>query len=505
MNYRTSEKALAIKLLLACFYIALYFLLFFLITENYAIFFSTLVVTVVSLWHGPLALIGSNGKRHLLDPATIFNSAMFYFTIKGIPLAWGEAPSEFRLLAWRFGFEDYPLVALYVLFGLISWNWAYRMVLNPFWRTSDHIPGGRVASVDDPVTNLGFGAFALSIVATISFVILFWTIKRDVFVFLTEPVQRAYLADAVHGAGLSSGYFLLYGIFMLPIASIMWLADLGRRKRRISLAWCVHALVCIVVLLLVSPRSNLISYAISVLIIYSLLFGKLGFLTVGVSSLCILLYAALTTIWRGIVGSMQTPTFVAGISALTETADLGRQLVGFFSTQGLADIRIFLVVENFYGKVVPLEYGSTLARLVTQLIPRALWPDKPYDLGNEIGRLIDPNTVSGTPPGFFAEMYMNFHVVGVIFGGLFLGALMAMLYRAWILSHPSTLSIVLYSILAPRIFLIPSSTIANFTISLLIFYSAVLLLSKTIPKLASKESSSPKQVSTLGGIHESST
>lgn len=165
---------------------------------------------------------------------------------------------------------------------------------------------------------------------------------------------------------------------------------------------------------------------------------------------------------------MQTPTLSAGISTLAETVDLS-QFIKFFGSPSLADIRIFLLVESFYGRVLPLKYGATLTRVVTQLIPRTLWPSKPYDLGIEIGHLYDPNTISGSPPGFFAEMYINFHVIGVIIGGVLLGALLAFLYCAWILNHRSVKKIVLYAILAPRIFLIPSSTLANVVIATAIF------------------------------------
>lgn len=467
-SYGTSQKALSVKLLLTYFYITLYFLLFFLSTENYLIFFSTLVVTVVSLWYGPLSVIGSNAKRRILDPATIFNSAMFYYVIKGIPLAWGELPVAFMKIGSSFELEDYPLVALYVLFGIIAWNWAYQVVFNPFWSKVKSMPDRRTTILHGQRTDFRIGVFALSTLGLISFFILFWTIRRDIFVFLTEPVQRAYLTDTTYGAGLSSGYFLLYGVFMLPIASIIWLADLGNRNRRVSFSWYLHAFVCIVSLLLVSPRANLISYVISILIVHYLLIGKLSHLAVGCTSVCIFLYASVTNIWRSIVGSMQTPTLSAGISTLAETVDLS-QFIKFFGSPSLADIRIFLLVESFYGRVLPLKYGATLTRVVTQLIPRTLWPSKPYDLGIEIGHLYDPNTISGSPPGFFAEMYINFHVIGVIIGGVLLGALLAFLYCAWILNHRSVKKIVLYAILAPRIFLIPSSTLANVVIATAIF------------------------------------
>jgi hypothetical protein len=57
----------------------------------------------------------------------------------------------------------------------------------------------------------------------------------------------------------------------------------------------------------------------------------------------------------------------------------------------------------------------------------------------------------------------------VVVGGLFLGMLTAYLYKNWMLDPQNVTGLVLYSIVAPRLLLIPSSTIANLVTSLFIF------------------------------------
>jgi oligosaccharide repeat unit polymerase len=144
--------------------------------------------------------------------------------------------------------------------------------------------------------------------------------------------------------------------------------------------------------------------------------------------------------------------------------------MNFFSGMALSDIRIFVLIERFYGSLLPLKYGETLLRLITQLIPRAIWNDKPLDLGIEIGQLFLPGTLSGTPPGFFGEMYMNFHVFGVVFGAFILALILGKLYKIWILENNTRKGELYYAVLISRIALFPSSTIANIVLTLLIHF-----------------------------------
>jgi len=95
---------------------------------------------------------------------------------------------------------------------------------------------------------------------------------------------------------------------------------------------------------------------------------------------------------------------------------------------------IFLM-ERVVGETpdnVPWANGATYTRLLTNLVPRALWPDKPREnLGNQFGReygLLSSieNEMSLNFP-WNVEMYANFGAAGAIVGMAIVGALLALL------------------------------------------------------------------------------
>lgn len=452
----------ASRLWLLFLYIALYLVLLLPRTEYPFILLTTLVVTALSLWFGPLALIGSNSSRKIYDPATIFNSAAFYYSIKAAPLAWGERPPFLRVISYADIAQIYPVVALYVFLGLISWNLAYNSVMRSKPR-QDQVPSLSDAASRPSKRRVGLelGVIFLTIIGVFSFIMLFRSIGESITVFLTNPWTRAYLADTTYGSGVSLAYFWMYGIYMLPTASLLWLALFGKQGRSPHLLWWLYSGLVLTILFLISPRANLVSFLISLLITYHLLVKRISLTVLGLAGLGTALYSYLTNLWRGIVGSMRTPTIDVGLTELTYRVN-ANEFLNFFGGVDLTDIRLFVLIQDAYGNTLPLKYGATLLRIVSQFIPRALWPSKPYDLGIEIVRLYDINTTSGTPPGFFPEMYMNFHVPGVLIGAFLLGASLAFLYKIWV-QYPSNrvVGTVLYALTAPRIFLAVSSTLAN--------------------------------------------
>ncbi len=73
--------------------------------------------------------------------------------------------------------------------------------------------------------------------------------------------------------------------------------------------------------------------------------------------------------------------------------------------------------------VLDYQYGKTIAIWLAAPIPRSLWPDKPLiQPGPIIGNRVYGQFRAGVPPAFVAEMFWNFHLPGVLIGGLLLGA-----------------------------------------------------------------------------------
>jgi oligosaccharide repeat unit polymerase len=79
-------------------------------------------------------------------------------------------------------------------------------------------------------------------------------------------------------------------------------------------------------------------------------------------------------------------------------------------------------IMNAIPHELSMQYGKTIGVWFLAPIPRSFWNSKPLvSSGPIIGTTIYKNRISGVPPGFVAEMYWNFHVIGVFAGCLLLG------------------------------------------------------------------------------------
>jgi hypothetical protein len=75
--------------------------------------------------------------------------------------------------------------------------------------------------------------------------------------------------------------------------------------------------------------------------------------------------------------------------------------------------------------LVPLQWGHSLSDLFIFFIPRAVWAAKPEAFGLEFARLYMPDVQWGAityvSPSLAGELFLNFHVAGVVAGFLLLG------------------------------------------------------------------------------------
>jgi hypothetical protein len=457
------QRASLGKVLALVLYIFLYSIIFLPSAQNAIPVFLTLIVSSSALWFGAFSLIEIPKKHRWYDPTVLFNTAIFYYSIKGLTLGY-----EIKLSYLRFvPVEKIPRLYLYaslcLLGGLLAWNWLYRVAIHQVPNAEAVRRKKRPYAILEsaflrrsPILILSF-----SVVGLLSFVFIFQSIGLGIAAFLKNPILRSYLTDGTLGVRSPLANFWIIGSYMFPLASCLWLAAACVRKRRPHPLWYFHAAFSIFIYALVAGRAALLGFLVTVSIIFSLTKREISKKILILAGMAAALYAYSVNIWRAIAGSHNGPV----LSAIqTEVANnfSTAGFLKFLSGTDLTDIRLFPFVLNTYGVTHPLHWGDTLLGIVTQLIPRAIWAGKPLDLGMEVGSLSEGyGGLAGTPPGFFPEMFMNFHVLGVILGGGALGFGIGVLYRKWVLTKRSTVSAVLYSLLAPGILLSPSSTFAN--------------------------------------------
>jgi oligosaccharide repeat unit polymerase len=125
---------------------------------------------------------------------------------------------------------------------------------------------------------------------------------------------------------------------------------------------------------------------------------------------------------------------------------LKENLASYLSGSGRYDLYDILLVGDDMGNVallghliyliphkLPLQYGHTLVTWIEWSVPRPLWPDKPRELYTADLFVRDilggASNWGGVPPNLIGELYLNFHLPGVLLGMYLLGMFLRRLYR----------------------------------------------------------------------------
>jgi oligosaccharide repeat unit polymerase len=120
---------------------------------------------------------------------------------------------------------------------------------------------------------------------------------------------------------------------------------------------------------------------------------------------------------------------------------------------------------------VDLLYGKSYLGMLTLPIPRAIWTDKPGQIGGMVGHTFF-RSPAGVPPGPIGEAYWNFHIPGIIMVFFAFGVFQKWLMRVYLRYSDQPAMIVLYLI---TLFVIEPTT-PTLATGLLLIVPAILLL-----------------------------
>jgi hypothetical protein len=175
-----------------------------------------------------------------------------------------------------------------------------------------------------------------------------------------------------------------------------------------------------------SSRTNLLGLVIVNLVLFHHLFRKLKLRNL------VLVFAAIILLSSAIVGIRNTRSDV--YSRLLENLRITNTIQNIVASRDLADITTVAHIVRYVEETGDLRLGETFVNLVTRFVPRSLWPNKPLNVGVEVSDLFYDEALgrrndTGVPPSIIAEMFWNFHIVGVIFGMLLFGAIIRTNYE----------------------------------------------------------------------------
>jgi len=114
-----------------------------------------------------------------------------------------------------------------------------------------------------------------------------------------------------------------------------------------------------------------------------------------------------------------------------------------------------------------MRFGTDYFNAIVNLIPRAIWPDKPFVMyGNEFGHLVGmlgkTDTGTSIASTLLGEAYLNFAEFGVVVGAL-LAAIYYFFFRQIYVNRSVETGRVLYAFVTPTVLYIDSSFALNFS------------------------------------------
>jgi hypothetical protein len=167
---------------------------------------------------------------------------------------------------------------------------------------------------------------------------------------------------------------------------------------------------------------------------------------IGVVITCCVLYNYLKRDFKISFSFLMLMMIVGSIIALTTYLRAGHLDVG---------LQYLEILNGNYGgvnqlammlKAVPekLDFlmGQSLINVLFMPIPRSLWPEKPVGLGHMIAQAIWPGAHGGPAPYAVTELFINFHIISVVIGMIFIGFCGRVIY-SYLVSNPRNPGVVL--------------------------------------------------------------
>jgi oligosaccharide repeat unit polymerase len=208
---------------------------------------------------------------------------------------------------------------------------------------------------------------------------------------------------------LAGDYYWILLVKFSAIGTLLWFS-LSRRAIYHPLFWLSGIISVVITFLAAGSRGTVVFFFIIGLLVWMLREKKFA-------PTRILLIGVLGVILISFLGDFRTRLWKGQISITSETEDTS--LTEYFEQGAIESAQRawtssgLLPILARVPNDVDLLYGSSYMAFVTLPIPRALWPDKPGQVGGLVGETFF-HSPAGTPPGPIGEAYWNFHIPGIV-------------------------------------------------------------------------------------------
>ena len=273
-------------------------------------------------------------------------------------------------------------------------------------------------------------------------------------------LQYLYLIHVARYFSMGSGKIITF-LFLLPIIIIIGIA---------------------------SGSKGLFLYPIlATLILYNFLVKSVSIKYLGIFGLIVILIIPLFNIYRGVSNIFDIQdSFEFMLDSGSASENMNLFIFGLLDR--FHDFDSFVYIVRDTPNLYPFQFGSTFITILIAWIPRFLWLDKPtISFGKIFSETYYSDFYFGTgtsaSPTMIGEGYINFHIAGVIFISIIMGAILNYMYRSLIKAEiKQPINVLIYSIFFVPMIIMWETNISGFfsemLFKILIVVSMINLVSK---------------------------
>lgn len=409
------------------------------IARGWSLLIASESLLILLLTFGPLLVRRIRSPQpDLLEPAVIFGLIYcLVFTVRPLflisPMAvyMDEVVGEIHQ-ALNFSPASLALALAYGIAGIIAFHAGYRTLQEPS---------------DLPRRGAGVPVWSSTRVTHVAILAIIWAVVSFLVVYRVVGGVGGAITEfgRVRGLLVGYGYEGLGLDLLVMLVPLLWVDHLRGKSRLILIPLLLFSNIYNLV---IGSRAGVFNVWILMYLLYRYLTGKRFTRRQVVAGLALAVLVVVFTISLGEVR----------MRGFGDLAGMGETVVEFWqgSTTGLLVARVLLefnqvdifaqMLERGSGEF-PLRWGETYWQVIYQPIPRAWWPEKPWTFDVEIGQMVQ-GVRTGIPPSMVGELYLNFHVPGIIVGMFLFGAGCRWVYRRLLATPVLPGHVLMYALLA---------------------------------------------------------
>ncbi len=382
---------------------------------------------------GIIPFIFEKIEKRKIDPFSPIAIFSFFYI-----LLFGAKAVDLVIFRQKLLLDDekyYSLALIYAIIGLHLFQIGYY---SNAWRI--FIRKKNRAPQDWSLTKFKIILISYSLISFISFLII---------IKLTGGLS--FYFHNIHAAmvKITSGSALFFmAVLIVEIPLLIWFSYVLELRRNVFI-FGLYLILVVLLFIFLGERGHVISLIMSLLAFYHYAKQKLNLKPLFIVGLVFILFLSLFGQYR------EFSKYNFSIKKAGFNAKIGFEAIYQSVMSDFDQFIRFMDIIKYTPEKIDFQIGKTFLNLFLKPIPSRIWEDKPQGAGVIITKNLYPKHYSAhvsIAPSLVGELYLNFHLIGIITGMFLFGVVCRGLFEMLQHNKRNKNVIVLYAILLPFVY-----------------------------------------------------